>query len=245
VELDPEPVPIIPEAPQDPPVDLDLDPADPPADAVPFVVDKPKFGFLARISPGKQVPTVGGKPKPDFTWLEARDPDSAVIAARHRPKDTAASTKAYDARIKGLTPAFDAGGNLKDFMESVDKHLVKHGLDTIAYIPDPSDKTKILSAVTQYPLLNFKKADHVLMGRFSLYDGFAKCDDTEAVEFLLSSVNKGLKTHLRPPAKGSRSPSTSPTWSPSAARERRSTSSESRRDSRRSSRRSILVRTST
>jgi ABC-type enterochelin transport system substrate-binding protein len=94
---------------------------------------------LVSIGPDKQVPAVGGKPKPDFTGLEARDPDLAVIAARHHPKDTAASTKAYDERIKGLTPSFSAGGNLKDFMESVDKHLVKHGLDTIAYIPDPSD----------------------------------------------------------------------------------------------------------
>jgi hypothetical protein len=87
-------------------------------------------------------------------------------------------------------------------MESVDKHLFKHGLDTIAYVPDPSNKTKILSAVTQYPLLNPKKADHVLVGRFSLYDGFAKCDDAEAVEFLLSSVDKSLKTHLEATCKG-------------------------------------------
>jgi hypothetical protein len=176
--------------------------------------------------------------------LEARDPDSAVIAARHRPKDTAASTKAYDVRVKGLTPAFDAGGNLKDFMESVDKHLVKHGLDTIAYIPDPSDKTKILSAVTQYPLLNPKKADHILVGRFSLYDGFAKCDDAEAVEFLLSSVDKSLKTHLEATCKGK---AVRPVLHQpgSAVKGCLSTSSSSRRNSRRSSRRSILVRTLT
>jgi hypothetical protein len=52
-DLEPEPVPIIPEAPQDPPFDPDLDPADPPKDAAPFVVDKPKFGFLVRIGPDK------------------------------------------------------------------------------------------------------------------------------------------------------------------------------------------------
>jgi hypothetical protein len=44
--------------------------------------------------------------------------------------------------------------------------------------------------------------EHVLVDRFSLYDGYAKCDNTEAVEFLLSSVDKSLKTHLEATCKG-------------------------------------------
>jgi hypothetical protein len=79
--------------------------------------------------------------------LQDRDPDSAIIAARHRPEDTAASTKGSDALVKGLTPPFSARASLADLVKGVDKHLVKHGMETIAYVQDPSDKSKVLSSV--------------------------------------------------------------------------------------------------
>jgi hypothetical protein len=41
--------------------------------------------------------------------------------------------------------------SVADLRLDVWKHLVKHGLDTITYLPSPSDPNQMMSVVKDYP----------------------------------------------------------------------------------------------
>eukprot|EP00972_Heterocapsa_arctica_P089448 13187551-Heterocapsa_arctica.AAC.1 len=54
-----------------------------------------------------------------------------------RSLDPVAGQKSLHYRTKPLNTKFEAKDNITDFQESIWDHLIKYGLDTIGYLPDP------------------------------------------------------------------------------------------------------------
>jgi hypothetical protein len=77
------------------------------------------------------------------------------------------------------------------------RHLLDHGLDTISYLPDAVDNTRVSSVVTEYTRFSVDSATiqaRLIVTKFDKYD---KTNDMEACEFLLNSLERTLAADLR------------------------------------------------
>ena len=66
-------------------------------------------------------------------------------------------------------------------------------MDTIAYVKDPTDDSKMTNCVLDYARFTTKTTEKMLEDRFKLYDSYDKKNDKEAVEYLLASVSEKLR----------------------------------------------------
>jgi hypothetical protein len=88
-------------------------------------------------------------------------------------------------------------GDLKRFETNVWSHLQDKGLDTIAYLPDAVDKTRVSSVVTEYTRFSVDSATKQALLIVNKYDEYDKANDHEACEFLLNSLDPTLADDLR------------------------------------------------
>ena len=145
------------------------------------------MGDATLIASGKYQTWTGGKPKADWTGL---DPSaSTVIESPNQVRDTTVKgTNAYNLRRTGLTYKFKKGGDLVSFIDKITQHFEDHGMDSILYRSDPSEPTKMLSVVEDYPLFNLEDCranSKILSSKFDAYD---KSNDKCAKAFLLDSI---------------------------------------------------------
>ena len=141
----------------------------------------------------------GGKPKPDWTGIEDIT-DRTMSDLCFRSLDPVAGQKSTYYRTKGITTKFEAKDSLNDFQRTVWDHLIKYGLDTISYLPDPKDTAKVLCTVNNHAQFT---GDMILVETLSAkvfknYDIWDKKHDIEAKEFLLSSLSPELKKDFEP-----------------------------------------------
>jgi hypothetical protein len=163
-----------------------------------FEVTKPRMGEVMQLSKDTYVAVVGGKPNMDWTGLELPMDLSEVTAYQHRPLLTNASTKARADRIKGLEPKYESGSKkIKEFVEEVFTHLKDYGMDTIAYVQDPTEEKRMTNCVLDYARFTTKTMEKMLAKRFHLYDSYDRKNDKEAVQYLLASVSDKLRTELK------------------------------------------------
>jgi hypothetical protein len=117
---------------------------------------KPKMGGLGRIDPDSSLSTAwtGGKPKRDWSDLDnivnalgnpIANTYHSILQCRHTHHGSA--MKGQEARERGLEVKFGRDGNLQKFQDLVMKHLVKHGMDLISYLPHPHVSTDMISVV--------------------------------------------------------------------------------------------------
>jgi hypothetical protein len=178
--------------------------ADPSRAMPPTVPAKPKMGSVIQVG-NEFVAVVGGKPKADWSGLQEDEepaPSSVVSPMRHR---TASTGIGYLQRTTGLVPAFAvrAGSDFGAFAEKVQRHLERTGMDTIAYVRDPSDpRRRVVSCVTDHARFDPSVMREVLQGRFKMYDSYDRWNDDDAVRYLLASVGKKLRDRVRSSAHG-------------------------------------------
>ena len=140
------------EQPEDPGADTGQDPQDPvqgggDTEGDEFKPTEPKFGGLNKIDSNKWAAWTGGKPKADWTGLETPSP-TYINAKQYRPTSISSQSKAQYYRVEGLTPKFGRDKDLQVFQRKVLEKLVDYGMDTTAYMPDPSDKAKVILVIT-------------------------------------------------------------------------------------------------
>ena len=141
----------------------------------------------------------GGVPCPDWTGIERKDPRFNTDLC-YRSPDPTKGQKQVISRTTGLIDLYKKGANLHDFEKDVYKHLVKHGLDTIAYIPDPRDNTKVVNVIKEHAKLtgNMSTATATCEAIEQKYDKWDHKNSTEAKEFLLNSISKELEKEFSP-----------------------------------------------
>ena len=117
--------------------------------APPPTVVTPIMGGMVAITTTESAAWTGGIPKAD--WSELEDPTATFLSPNQlRPIQVGAAQKAYNARKEGLSTKFAKGGSIKDFSDKVLSHLEDTGMDTIAYLPSPTDHTKMINVIREH-----------------------------------------------------------------------------------------------
>ena len=130
---------------------------------------EPKFGGITEISDGHWATWTGGKPKANWTELEQPQPGH-IGPNQFRSTSIASQAKSEHYRTTGLETKFGRDKDLHTFQRKVLDHLERYGLDTITYLKDPSDATRLTCVIT----------DH---GRFNINDGAKDANATAQTHF--------------------------------------------------------------
>jgi hypothetical protein len=96
---------------------------------------------------------VGGKPNSEWTGLDTTFNNSLLSYKSPNAKrflNEFQNAKQYEKRTVGLKIKFTEKANLNDFKTQTYAELLKHGLDTITFVHDPSDNTKMVSVVKDH-----------------------------------------------------------------------------------------------
>ena len=112
-----------------------------------FAPETPKFGGREQVSADAWVIWTGGKPKADWSGLE--DPSPKTIQPNgHRTTSVTSQSKSLRYRTQGLETKLTRDSDFQIFQKKFMKRLVAYGMDTIAYVAEPSDALKVMSVVT-------------------------------------------------------------------------------------------------
>ncbi len=164
----------------------------------PFKPTKPKFGDLQEIESGVWTAWVGGEPLADWSGLKEPKPLS-VTPTQFRANRIYDLAKSRKYRIEGMTNKFTRSSDMLTFQKKVTKHLKEHGMDTIAYLQDPTDSSKVVSVVDHHALFPTKEGaqkgkdqkDHS-----TKYDRYCHDNDRDAREFLINSLDEDLEKQI-------------------------------------------------
>ena len=147
---------------------------------------KPIMGSVDETYPGSNVYylSFGGVPKSDWSGRDSAS-NSPVTDLCYRPIDPVAGQKGSVYRSKGLDNKLKKGSKLSDFQREVTDHLVRYGLDTISYLPDPKEGNKVRCVVTHHArytsdILKAVKSSKDIQDKFDSWD---KKHDYEAKLF--------------------------------------------------------------
>ncbi len=163
---------------------------------IPFKPTTPKFGGVQETASQTWNAWTGGKPKADWSGLE--DPTPPVInATQFRPASVISQSKSRHYRVMGLETKFTRNDELLSFQKKVSKHLKLHGMDTIAYLEDPTDTSRVVSVIEDHAKFNLKEGVRKANSNMKThFDSYARRDDSEATEYLLASLDPVLENQL-------------------------------------------------
>ena len=146
----------------------------------------------------------GGVPLRNWSGIDHSAPKSSSSPWKNRPLSQAARSKIYRYLINPLEPKFEEGLNINHFRKDVNKHLVTYGLDTIAYLPDPSNNNKVANVVIDYPLFvgNLINSLKLAKDTQAKYDEMDNFNFGAATAFLTKSLedkfSRRLDLHVEP-----------------------------------------------
>ena len=140
---------------------------------------------------GKWNIRMGGKPNAEWTGLVEGQTFLSTPFHFRRPEMTSDS-KGYLLRSTGLSNKFGMSDDVLQFEHHVWNHLSKHGMDTITYLRDPTDPTKVIDVVRNHArfsadIKTTKKSADFFYERFDKHD---QSNDSAAKDFLLDSLEE-------------------------------------------------------
>lgn len=156
------------------------------------VIVPPTMGGVLEVETGIYNAWTGGKPNVDWTSLDVASATLPVTPHMFRPSG-ARDGKAYSYRKKGMETKFGMKDDLKTFCRHVMKHLVENGMDTISYLPDPSDPTK-MESIVEVPNKFTKTYVATQVDNYeALFDSYDNLNGRTAIAFVLSSLSPELE----------------------------------------------------
>jgi hypothetical protein len=162
----------------------------------PFKPKPPTIGGIKELTPTDYVAWTGGKPNLQWTAIDSND-RGYTSPGQFRSHSVSTSQKSHETRQTGLSIKMTKKGDLKRFETNVWSHLQDKGLDTIAYLPDAVDTTRVSSVVTEYTRFSVDSATKQAQLIVNKYDEYDTANDHEACEFLLNSLDPTLADDLR------------------------------------------------
>lgn len=192
-----------------PPVNVTI--STPPVVPLQCNIVEPRMGGVFQENPptGVWVAWTGGKPKRTWQGLEDTSVMPTPLMVRHvGSKDV----KGYTLRTKGLETKFGLKDDLRAFCRKVMKHFIQCGLDTITYVIDPVDDTKMESIVEcpnkftkAYVMNRTRRYPHV-------YDSYDALNDRTARDFVIDSLSSELERKVSAALASTPDPSFANVW---------------------------------
>jgi hypothetical protein len=163
-----------------------------PSDNKPAV---PTIGGLTALNKDEWSAWTGGKPKADWSGLVDHTFDS-TSPNQLRPVYVSAAQKGYNYRRTGLKDTFKPTDDLIAFQNSVWNHLTDTGMDSIAYLKDPLDATKMTNVVKAHARFTVQSAKILIEDQVPKYDKYDRTNDKAARTFLLASLQIELSNKV-------------------------------------------------
>ena len=166
------------------------------AGVTPSTIAKPIMGGLVALVKDEYSPWTGGKPNCDWTALAEPAATENTSPNQLRPVYASAAQKGYNHRRTGLTSPFSATSDLSVFQNAVWNHLLDTGMDTIAYLQDPEDQTKMTNVVKSHARYTVESAKTLSTIQFEKYDKYDRTNDVAARAYLLASIEVTLSNKV-------------------------------------------------
>ena len=148
---------------------------------------------------------VGGKPFVDWSGLDTSQAIQTTTK-HYRPINPLNDSKAYELRTKGLQTKFSKSSDITNFQHAVWDHLTANGLDTIAYLPNPSDPTnEVLDMVNNHSRysIDLEGARKLSSNLRTKFDTMDNANDAAARTFVMNSLEDTLFEDIRDKSKSS------------------------------------------
>jgi hypothetical protein len=153
------------------------------------------MGGLSQLTKNESSVWTGGQPKFDWSGLEG-NPQSYTSPNQLRPVSVAAAQKSYNHRKAGMATKYSRNDDLFDFQKSIWDHLSDTGMDTIAFLPDPGDPSRMMNVVKEHSRFTLATAKKLSNEQAKLYDTFDMANDACARKFSLDSISTDLSKHI-------------------------------------------------
>ena len=158
---------------------------------------KPIMGAVTTVSKDSWAAWTGGLPKADWTGLHPSAQLDPTSPNQLRPVYVSAAQKGYNYRRTGMTVQFKPTDDLTDFQNAVWEHLTDTGMDSIAYLPDPTDGTKMTDVVNSHSRYTVQSAQTLVKAQLVKYDPYDKTNDKAARTYLLASLTATLCSKVK------------------------------------------------
>ena len=161
-----------------------------------FKPQQPKHGNLIEIGTDVWVAYTGGKPSADWSQLESA-PTTTIGPNQYRATSISTQAKSQYYRTQGLETKFSKGKDLQTFQRKIFDHMKLHGMDTITYLEDPYDKSKLVSVVQDYGRYDLEEAIKLAnKTRTNHFDKYDDANQVDARKYLMNSLDDELETEL-------------------------------------------------
>ena len=157
---------------------------------------KPIMGGIVQLTKDEWAAWTGGKPQASWSGLDSSAVDNYDSPNQLRPASSASSTKGYNLRKEGLADKFKRSDDLTIFQRKVLAHLQDTGMDTIAYLPNPIEPSKMIHIVTDYARYSISTAESAYATQAELYDKYDVQNNSTACKFLLASLDRDLHDNI-------------------------------------------------
>ena len=160
---------------------------------------KPTMGGLVALSKTEWSAWTGGKLTYKWNALDTSARTYLTSPNQLRPPLASSAQKGYNYRHTGLSKDqqyIPNKTNLTVFQNSVWKHLRNTGIDTITYLPDPEDPTKMTSVVVNHARFTLQTARKLGTSQLTKYDAYDATNDDAARTFLLESITQSLANKI-------------------------------------------------
>ena len=159
-------------------------------------VPTPKMG-------GRKSDTIvwtGGIPKPDWSALDERSSKPYSTFCHRNPSDWNEENKANfrrSAAPKGVQIK-SKSNNLYSIKSSLMAHMRKHGLDTVFYVPDTQDKTKVVNVIEQHSKFELSYVKAEIRNLRREWDEYDEANNETARDVLINCLESSFMDQLRP-----------------------------------------------
>ena len=166
----------------------------PPSSSKPLV---PLIGGITLVTKDEWSAWTGGKPNHTWTGL-----DGSIALLEHtspnqlRPVYVSAAQKGYNFRRAGHKISFKPSDDLISFQNVVWDHLKDTGMDSIAYLKDPTDDTKMTNVIKAHARYTVQSAKLLAETQVQLYDKYDRTNDMAARTYLLASLSTELSNKV-------------------------------------------------
>ena len=137
-------------------------------------------------------------PLANWSKLSPIQPNCIEYTTRFRPLNPILDVKRLTARTKGIDQKFKKNDDLLIFQLKIWKHLVEHGLDTVAYLMNPSNMTTVLDVVNNQTCFvsDIAKTESAIEDFALESDDMDRTNDTAATAFFINSLDPSVADDL-------------------------------------------------
>ncbi|KAI2502610.1 hypothetical protein MHU86_11875 [Fragilaria crotonensis] len=123
-------------------------------------------------------------------------PSSFKLKPLLRPVYVSAAQKGYNFRRTGHKISFKPSDDLISFQNVVWDHLKDTGMDSIAYLRDPTDDAKMTNVIKAHARYTVQSAKLLAEAQVQRYDKYDRTNDMAARTYLLASLSTELSNKV-------------------------------------------------